>query len=186
MQLVRPGMEHLPGYVAALERGWSAGRADNPQQWIDEELGRIRADAGQFLALQDDVDAKGPPINMSDGTTVPRLPGFHRWLWDGEFCGLIGMRWQRGTHDLPEYVLGHVGYSVVPWKQRLGYATRALAMILREAPGELSYVELTTDPDNHASQKVITANGGVFVGEFIKSKHHGGKPGFRYRIDLRA
>ena len=185
MQLVRPAMEHLPGYVAALDRGWSAGRADDPQQWIDEERGRIQADAAQFIALQDDIEAKGPPVTFPDGTTVPRLPGFHRWIWDGEFCGLIGMRWQAGTNALPEHVLGHVGYAVVPWKQRRGYATQALALILREAPAALRYVELTTDPDNYASQKVITANGGVFVEEFIKTKHHGGKPGLRYRIDLR-
>ena len=185
MDLVVPALDHLPSYVAALEGGWSAGRADNPQQWIDEELARIKADAARFIALQDDPGANGPPINMADGTTVPRLPGFHRWMWDGEFCGLIGMRWQHGTHQLPEYVLGHVGYAVVPWKQRRGYATKALAMILREAPPGLEYVELTTDPDNHASQKVIAANGGVFVEQFTKSKHHGGKPGFRYRIDVR-
>jgi predicted acetyltransferase len=185
MQLVRPAQAHLASYVAALERGWSAGRTDNPQQWIDEELSRIRADASQFLALQDDIEAKGPPIHMADGTQVPRLPGFHRWMWDGEFCGLIGLRWQRGTHELPEYVLGHVGYAVVPWKRQRGYATRALSMILREVPGDLRYVELTTDPDNQASQKVIAANGGVFVEEFVKSRHHGGKPGFRYRIAVR-
>ena len=185
MELVVPRLEHLPGYVAALERGWSAGRADNPQEWIDDELARIAADSAAFLALQDDVEAKGPPITMGDGSKVARLPGLHRWIWDGEFCGLIGLRWQQGTHELPEYVLGHVGYAVVPWKQRRGYATRALGLILDEASAHgLAYVTLTTDPDNHASQKVIAANGGVFVEEFTKSKHHGGKPGFRYRIEL--
>ena len=184
MHLVRPSEEHLPGYVDALRRGWSVGR-DNGQRWIDEELARIEADAAQFLAEQDDPEGKGPAITMSDGSVVARLPGFARWMWDGEFCGHIGMRWQRDTNTLPEYVLGHIGYAVVPWKQRRGYATHALREILREAPGHLRYVELTTDPDNHASQKVIAANGGVFVETFTKSAHHGGKPGLRYRIHVR-
>ena len=63
---------------------------------------------------------------------VPRLPGFVRWLWDGEFCGQIGFRWQPGTEALPPHCLGHIGYAVVPWKRGKGYATRALAMLLPE------------------------------------------------------
>jgi predicted acetyltransferase len=182
VELVHPAQQHLPGYLRALDRGWAAGR-ENPQQWIAEERTRIEADAAAYLALQTDVEAKGPAITMPDGSQVPRIPGLHRWIWDGEFCGLIGLRWQRGTHELPEHVLGHIGYSVVPWKQRRGYATAALAAMLREARRQgLRYVILTTDPDNLASQKVITANGGVFVERFTKSAHHGGNPGLRYRI----
>lgn len=25
------------------------------------------------------------------------LPGYHLWMWDGEFCGSINLRWHRGT-----------------------------------------------------------------------------------------
>ena len=28
-------------------------------------------------------------------------PGYVRWMWDGEFCGSTGFRWQRGTEALP-------------------------------------------------------------------------------------
>jgi predicted acetyltransferase len=52
-------------------------------------------------------------VALPDGTMVPRLPGFWRWLWDGEFCGSIQFRWQPGTPDLPPTCLGHIGYSVV-------------------------------------------------------------------------
>ena len=48
----------------------------------------------------------------------------------------------------------------------------------------LQSVEITTDPDNAASQKVITANGGVLVEPFNKGEAYGNKPGLRYRIDL--
>src|SRR5260370_1107296 len=84
---------------------------------------RIAADGDAFLASLVDKEAAGDPITLPDGMTVPRLPGYRRWLWDGEFCGSIGLRWQRGTEALPPYCLGHIGYAVVPWKQGRGYAT---------------------------------------------------------------
>jgi len=182
MQLVRPGPEHLASYVAALERGWSA---DN-ERGVDaarEELSRIQADAAAFLATMEDREAKGPPITLPDGSAAKRLPGFRRWMWDGEFCGSIGLRWQPGTTELPPHCLGHIGYAVVPWKQGLGYAKSALTLILPEAKAVgLPFVEITTDPDNTASQRVIEANGGILVEHFIKPQQFGCKPGLRFRI----
>jgi predicted acetyltransferase len=185
MKLVWPSVDYLPSYVAALHRGWSP---DNVRGHLAarEELERIAADADAFLASLVDREATGDPITLPDGTTVPRLPGYRRWIWDGEFCGSIGLRWQRGTEALPPYCLGHIGYAVVPWKQRRGYATRALREVLLEARAEgLRYVEITTDPDNLPSRRVIEANGGVLVEEFVKPAALGGKPGLRYRVNLR-
>jgi predicted acetyltransferase len=182
MQLVRPGPEHLASYVAALERGWSA---DNERgvEAAREELSRIQADSAAFLASMEDREAKGPPITLPDGSAAKRLPGFRRWLWDGEFCGSIGLRWQPGITALPPHCLGHIGYAVVPWKQRHGYAKSALRLILPEAKAAgLPYVEITTDPDNIASQRVIEANGGILVEHFIKPQQFGCKPGVRFRI----
>ena len=106
-------------------------------------------------------------------------------MWDGELCGSIGLRWQPGTSALPPHVLGHVGYGVVPWKRGLGYATLALKLILPEAKAEgLEYVELTTEPGNVASQRVITANGGVLVERFVKTAQHHGGEALRFRIEL--
>jgi predicted acetyltransferase len=184
MQLVRPGSEYLSGYVAALERGWSA---DNERgvEAAREELSRIYADAAAFLASMEDREGKGPPVTLPDGSAAPRLPGFRRWLWDGEFCGSIGLRRQPGTSALPPHCLGHIGYAVVPWKQCLGYAKAALRLILPEAKAVgLPYVEITTDPNNTASQRVIEANGGVLVEHIIKPPQFGSKPGLRFRIAL--
>jgi predicted acetyltransferase len=182
MHLVRPGPEYLASYVAALERGWSA---DNERglEATREELSRIQSDARAFLASMEDREAQGPPITLPDGSAAKRLPGFRRWLWDGEFCGSIGLRWQPSTTALPLHCLGHIGYAVVPWKQHRGYAKSALRLILPEAKAVgLPYVEITTDPDNIASQRVIEANGGILVEHFIKPQQFGYKPGLRFRI----
>jgi len=184
MLLVWPSADHLPSYIAALERGWSV---DNVRGAVAaaEELERIHADEAAFLASMIDREAKGEPVKLPDGSLVKRIPGFRLWMWDGEFCGAIGLRWQPGTEALPPYCLGHIGYAVVPWKQNRGYATRALAETLPMAKAEgLRYVEITTDPTNVASQRVIEANGGVLHEEFIKPPQFGSTPGLRYRIVL--
>lgn len=184
LDLVRPAPDHLPSYKAALERGWSPDTIRGAAA-AQEELARIEADPDAFLASMDDVEAKGEPIALPDGTRVPRLPGYRRWIWDGEFCGSIGFRWQPGTADLPPYVLGHIGYSVVPWKQGRGYARRALGLVVRDAAFRgLPHVDLTTDPDNIASQRVIIACGGELVRRFRKPPVYGEAEGLLYRIRL--
>ena len=185
MELVWPAAQYLPGYVHALEQGWSPDNL-RPQAAV-EELARIAKDPARFLSEQVDREAKGPPVILPDGSTVPRLPGYALWMWDGEFCGTIGFRWQPGTMDLPPYCLGHIGYSVVPWKRRRGYATRALQLLLPQARREgLAYVELTSDADNVASQRVIEANGGELIERFHKSAENGGVESLRFRILLAA
>jgi predicted acetyltransferase len=183
MDLIRPDTPYLDSYVHALEQGWSP---DNMRPEVArEELERIALDPHSFLSELDDLEAKAPPIRLPDGTVVPRLPGFRRWMWDGAFCGSIGFRYQRGTETLPPYCLGHIGYAVVPWKRKRGYATRALGLLLAElAPFELRYVELTSDATNIASTRVIEANGGVLVESFTKPVGYGGGETLRFRIQL--
>ena len=185
MRLVRPGPEHLASYVEALTRGWSPDNVRGADAARDE-LQAIAADAAAFLESLEDREATGRPIILLDGTTVPRLPGYRRWMWDGEFCGSIGVRWRPGMEHLPPTCLGHIGYAVVPWKQRRGYATLALGEILPGIRAEgLRYVELTTQPDNVASQRVIEQNGGVLAETFITPSTLGSRPERRYRINLR-
>jgi predicted acetyltransferase len=60
-----------------------------------------------------------------------------------------------------------------------------LKLMLEHARTEgLEYVEITTDPDNIASRKVIEANGGVLVEQFRKPPQYGEKDGLRFRIVL--
>lgn len=183
LQVVRPGREHLAGYVDALQRGWSPNTT-RPEA-AQEELAQIAADADVFLALMDDPEARGGPVTLPDGSQVARLPGLRRWMWADGFVGSMNLRWQAGTVELPPHVLGHIGYSVVPWRRRQGHATRGLALLLGDARRVgLPWVDLTTDPDNVASQRVIEANGGHLVERFDKGAAYGGAQGLRYRIVL--
>ncbi len=183
LELVWPAAQYLSGYVHALEQGWSP---DNLRpQAAAEGLARITQDPARFLAEQVDREAKGPLIILPDGGRVPRLPGYSLWMWDEEFCGAISLRWQPGTADLPPYCLGHIGYSVVPWKRGRGCATGALHLLLPQARTEgLPFVELVTHADNIASQRVIEANGGELIERFRKPSVHGGAESLRFRILL--
>ena len=69
MKLVRPTEQHLPGYVAALERGWSA---DNVRGAVAarEELAKIANNPSAFVASLVETRSKGRP-----GDTARRIDG---------------------------------------------------------------------------------------------------------------
>ena len=88
------------GRLESLPHGH--GRLESPGHVSELHLRRL-AHGGPFAGVEfkerdfteaehaadDEVDreAKGPPVILPDGRTVPRLPGYSRWMWDGEFCG---------------------------------------------------------------------------------------------------
>lgn len=180
-RLVKPAREFLDGFVDAVSRGWSPSTGD-PEAGR-RAVAKVRADADAYLASLEDREAHGAPNFGPKGEVWPRIPGFARWLWDGEFCGSISLRWVKASNSLPPHVTGHIGYSVVPWKQRRGYATQALALLLPEAKAlGLAHLDITTTADNPASQKVIVANGGVLIDEAFATEHL--SPRLLFRISL--
>uniref|UniRef100_A0A9E8CT69 GNAT family N-acetyltransferase n=1 Tax=Bosea sp. NBC_00436 TaxID=2969620 RepID=A0A9E8CT69_9HYPH len=166
-----PDKSLLDAYQAALRSGWSPNTTRNvaPQQ-----LAAIATDPDAFLA-----ETRGGPgrIKLPDGREVDRIPGPTRWIFaedrpERPFIGSINLRWQeqdgRPILALPEHVLGHVGYTILPAFAGHGYATAALAAMLgvaREAG--LPEITITCDATNQASRRIIEKNGGRLVETFV-------------------
>lgn len=166
-----PDKTLLDAYQAALRGGWSPNTTRNvaPQQ-----LAAIAADPDAFLA-----ETRGGPgrIRLPDGREVDRIPGPTRWIFaedrpERPFIGSINLRWQekdgRPILALPEHVLGHIGYTILPAFEGHGYATAALAAMLgiaREVG--LPEVNITCDATNHASRRIIEKNGGRLIETFV-------------------
>lgn len=167
--LLPPDMESLSGFEAALAAGWSPDprRADD-KAYISGELQRLRQNRSRFL---DDLIADG---RRRAGSGPPPLTTRLFWIWDGEFCGSISLRFQAGTEELPPDMSGHVGYSVVPWKQRNGHATAALTLLLAvAAKAGIDRLTILCNEDNDASRRVIERNGGEL---FMRGPHSSDRP----------
>lgn len=182
VELVVPTLDHLPGYLDAVRRGWMGDRVLFGSA---EEL-LVLADRDPQLVIDRLSDRSTDGVLFyEDGSTVPRLPALFRWMWDGEFAGNIDLRWPLEGGAPPEAVPGHVGYGTVAWKRGRGYASQALALMLVLAADEgMTDVELVTDVANVASQRVVEHNGGVRVEAFTQVDRLGGGTAIRWRIDL--
>ena len=192
-KLIWPHVEIVPSYQAALQRGWSRNNITSERTRL-QDLEKIHADPQAFVDGLVDLQGRGGDVQMPDGSFVPKLPGYTRWVVTDrngitEFVGTINFRHTPGTSSLPSYCLGHVGYSVVPWMAGRGVATFALQRLIVEAQemGHLrgmDYLEITTQPDNAASQAVILKCSGALIERFIEPHMYGGHEGLRFRIPL--
>ncbi len=159
-RLMPPAPALLPAYAAALEQGWSPHNLENVSA---APLAALRADPAAVLAA---LPRPGGPLTLPGGREVPRLPSHTFWIVanDVTFCGVIRLRWQPGTEELPPWVLGHVGYAIVPDARGRGLATWALGQVRPVARGlGLARIRVCCAADNTTSRRVIERNGGVLV-----------------------
>jgi len=168
--LVAPHIRFEQSYRAAMAEFLAEGR--------DQELRSFgnHATFGSFVQeLHDQSEGRGLPDGWVAGSTF--------WLVDGtHFIGKVEVR-HRLTEALRLYG-GHVGYSIRPTMRRRGYGTMALAMTLpRCLDLGLDRILVTCDASNHASLRIIEANGG----EYDDSVHLEDRPvpTMRFWIDVR-
>ncbi|MEQ1868268.1 MAG: GNAT family N-acetyltransferase, partial [Micropepsaceae bacterium] len=76
VEIRKPTLNELSAYVGALKRGWGPDNM-RAKASADEHLQRIERDPIAFVTSLDDPEAKGSPVTLPDGSTVPRLPGFN-------------------------------------------------------------------------------------------------------------
>ena len=115
------------GRVSAGVRRGACDVAIRPARTVPrrgvEELREIAADADAFLERRATISRRvALRLVLPNGATVLRLPGFERWIWDGDFAGSIGLRWQLGTPELPAWCLT-VTSVTASWPGSAGAAT---------------------------------------------------------------
>lgn len=178
--LVMPTLEGLAGYEDALARGWSPDpRRMDDAAYIAAELADLRQDRARYL---DKILGHAAPGQPADPHA---LINHAFWIWDGEFAGKADLRYVPATGAVPDSVPGHVGYSVVPWKQGRGYATAALKGLMEVARKKgLSELRILCNVENAASKAVIEKVGGVmdFTGPHPSDRLEQMKVYYRVRV----
>ncbi|MCM5557434.1 GNAT family N-acetyltransferase [Pleomorphomonas sp. JP5] len=154
--LVRPTLDALGGYEDALTRGWAPDpRRTGDAAYIAAELDALRADRAGYL---DRLLTFPAPAESALPTTEVNHA---LWISDGEFAGKADLRFVPATGAVPYGVPGHVGYSIVPWKQGRGYATAALRALMAFAKTKgLTELQILCNVENLASRAVVEKVGG--------------------------
>ncbi len=188
MQFIKPNLSHVLSYINSLKRGWHDLPTGTSAVSVKNKIDEIQENPTQFLEFFDDLDALALPYLLPDQTVAYAVPSLRRWIWDEhkmQYCGTISLRWQKGTTELPPHLMGHIGYSVVPWEQNKGYASFALGEILKVAKLQgLPFVYLVTDISNKESIRVIEKNGGILIETFTKPPMYGSGHAHRFKILL--
>jgi len=155
LRLVRPHPRYRAAFLRSAED--HVERSGDPSR--AREYARALADFDGYLA----------ELRVFAASDEPR-PGVVRqrnyWLTDGE--DVLGhLRLRLRLNERLHWLGGHIGYDVPPSQRGRGYATRMLALGVREAALRgLHRVLLTADAANAASIRVIESNGGTFDREY--------------------
>lgn len=127
--------------------------------WIEFYQDGLRDFEGYLQELRDHSEGKNLP---EDWVTCHTF-----WVVDNH-KNVVGVSRVRMNLD-NEYLQqcgGHIGYEIVPSKQKKGYGTETLRLTLEKAKElGLDKVLITCNFDNIGSIKVIENNGGIFENE---------------------
>ena len=160
-ELVAPHSRFHASFLAALAEFRAAGPLGDWAARLDHEALRGEAGFADYVASLHARRARGADraAAAQDGP-VPESSMF--WVEGDEFLGRIAIR-HRLNASL-EVMGGHIGYVIRPGAQGKGHATALLraAMPVAYALG-IDDALLTTDPDNHASRRVVEKCGGRLV-----------------------
>lgn len=168
-----PEKRFLKSYLAACKEFKQAGTSiysiHDPDKFPDWE-------ETIWQGFEDERAGKNMPVGYVPATTF--------WLTAGdEFIGVGNIR-HRLTPAL-EKLGGNIGYAIRPTKQKLGYGSLILSLLLPEA-AKLSIREplITCDVNNIGSTKIIEKNGGLFIGTAESTQDGAVKNSRLYRISL--
>ncbi|MFG1295447.1 GNAT family N-acetyltransferase [Xanthobacter variabilis] len=155
--LARPHPAFRESYIAALREGfvWAA-RAP----LADDAIAFAASHFPDYLRRLDEDGQMPKP----GGPALSGVPANTFWLVSGTtFIGAVNIRSRVDTPALTHFG-GHVGYAVRPSLQGRGYGRHQLALALDICRGMgLSVPRLSCAEDNHASRRVIEANGGLLL-----------------------
>ncbi len=154
LELVEPTLQSLPGYQDALQRGWSPDNV-SPERTALLHLAWIAEDPAGFVASLTDIEAMGAPIMLPDGSKRRASRAISSGL-GRRFLRLVQLpladRHVETARLLPRpYRLFDRELEAAP---RLCDGRPAPLLDQARQRG-LDQVELTTQPGNLPSQKVI-------------------------------
>lgn len=153
LELMAPNANYCEQYLKAEDDGLLFHEFDT------EERDLMRRDFPAWLEWRTDVSR---PVELPDGSMVPRVPESYFWAVDKErFIGTLSIR-----HELTPFLReagGHVGYAVAKDERRKGYGAQILALGLEEARKiGLCRILVTCSEINRGSERIIKKNGGEF------------------------
>ena len=156
--LARPNAAVRASYLDALREGYAVGGS------IPLAPDTIAAIERDFPAHLKSLDRDGQTLHVDGGHALPGVPSNMFWLIDGgAFVGGISIRARIDTNALIN-VGGHIGYGIRPAMRGRGYGKRQLALGLDIARGMgIGLVRISCRESNHASRRIIEANGGLFI-----------------------
>ena len=153
-QLIPPHPRFHASFLATLDEFRAAGPLSDWAAHVDYEA--VRSEDG-FAAYVSELDLRR---TVDSDRSVPESTMF--WVEGERFLGRIAVRHR--LNERLEAMGGHIGYAIRPAAQGRGHATALLRAVLPTAYAlGIDDALLTTDPDNHASRRVIEKCGGRLV-----------------------